>query len=69
MCLSTFISQDPGLDLRVEHTHGYSIQNQQGGHYHEDVTPTQVEYIGYFNFAEKVIRVDKPSVTHLIGRD
>ena len=43
--LSTFVSHDPGLDLRVEHTHGFSTHNQ-GGHYHYDTTPKFVEYTG-----------------------
>jgi hypothetical protein len=25
--LSTFVSHDPGLDLRVEHTHGFSVRS------------------------------------------
>ncbi|XP_039262808.2 ester hydrolase C11orf54 homolog [Styela clava] len=69
VCLSTFISCDPGLDLRIEHTHGYSVENDEGGHYHTDVTPEEVEYEGYFCPAEKVYRVDKPETTHMIGRD
>lgn len=34
-----------GLDLRVEHTHCFSIHGE-GGHYHEDVTPETVVYSG-----------------------
>lgn len=69
MNLSVFVSRDPGLDLRVEHTHGYNLDKGQGGHYHYDTTPEEVEYIGYFNLAEKCYRLDRPNVTHLIGRD
>ena len=35
----------------MEHTHGFTADGQ-GGHYHCDVTPNEVEYLGYFNLAE-----------------
>ena len=72
--------RDPGLDLRVEHSHGWGENSQvgflplssikqkcliskgeeidfiwfwlQGGHYHYDTTPDDVEYLGYYNTAE-----------------
>jgi hypothetical protein len=59
VCLSVFYSHDPGLALRIDHTHCFS-QHGQGGHYHYDVTPDTVEYEGYFTLAEHVYRVDKP---------
>uniref|UniRef100_H2YBD9 DUF1907 domain-containing protein n=1 Tax=Ciona savignyi TaxID=51511 RepID=H2YBD9_CIOSA len=68
-CLSTFITEDCGLDLRLEHTHGYNITNGVGGHYHYDTTPEEVEYLGYFSPAEFIFRVDRPTETHQIGRD
>lgn len=68
ICLSVFISHDPDFDLRVEHTHCYS-DHGEGGHYHYDTTPTEVEYHGYFTLAEKLYRIDRPTVTHNIGRD
>jgi len=67
--LSTFITEDMGLDLRVEHSHGYSTVNGTGGHYHTDVTPEQIEYVGYFAPAEYIYRLDRPKETHDIGRD
>eukprot|EP00049_Salpingoeca_infusionum_P007443 m.121073 g.121073 ORF g.121073 m.121073 type:complete len:252 (+) comp13700_c0_seq7:722-1477(+) len=67
-CLSTFISHDPGLDLRVDHTHGFNLKGD-GGHYHYDVTPTDVKYTGYFVVAEQIFRIDPPTKTHQIGRD
>jgi hypothetical protein len=67
-CLSEFISHDPGLDLRVEHTHCYS-DHGEGGHYHCDVTPDHVEYHGYYTVAEKLFRIDQPKDTHTWGRD
>jgi len=67
--MATFISKDPDLDLRVEHTHGYSTVNQTGGHYHYDVTPETIEYVGYFTPAQKIYRIDAPTETHMIGRD
>jgi hypothetical protein len=60
-CLSVFHSHDPGLDLRIEHTHCFSTHNQ-GGHYHEDITPKEVEYEAYFNVAEILYRIDRPGV-------
>eukprot|EP00466_Bigelowiella_natans_P008797 jgi/Bigna1/89375/estExt_fgenesh1_pg.C_480064 len=55
-CLSVFLTGDPtiapsnpnGLDLRLEHTHFFSQRTNEGGHYHFDTTPDEVEYVGYF---------------------
>jgi hypothetical protein len=60
ICLSVFHSHDPGLDLRIEHTHCFS-EHGQGGHYHFDTSPDEVEYEGYFNIAEILYRIDRPS--------
>ncbi|KAJ8266345.1 hypothetical protein GJAV_G00129330 [Gymnothorax javanicus] len=68
ICQSVLVSRDPGLDLRVEHTHCFS-HHGEGGHYYIDTTPDTVEYLGYFMPAEFVYRVDRPSNTHTIGRD
>lgn len=57
-----------GLDLRVEHTHGFS-HHGEGGHYYTDTTPNTVEYLGYFLPAEFVYRIDRPMETHNVGRD
>lgn len=65
---SVFVSKDPGLDLRLEHSHCFS-EHGDGGHYHFDTTPDTVCYEGYFNLAEAIFRVDPPKVTHMIGRD
>lgn len=40
-CCTVLHSHDPGLDLRVEHTHCFS-EHGQGGHYHYDTTPDDV---------------------------
>lgn len=56
------------LDLRLQHFHSFS-QSNWGGHYHYDTTPNTVEYEAYLNLAERVVRVDKPLVTHKFGRD
>jgi hypothetical protein len=58
VCLSVFHSCDPGLDLRMEHTHCFS--DHGGGHYHWDTTPEEVEYEAYFNVAEMLYRIDRP---------
>lgn len=64
---STLVSRDNGLDLRLEHTHGYG--KDCGGHYHYDTTPDTAEYDGYFSIAEFMYRVDRPKVTHSVGRN
>ncbi|XP_002738479.1 ester hydrolase C11orf54-like [Saccoglossus kowalevskii] len=69
VCLSVFISHDPGLDLRVEHTHCFNKHDGGGGHYHYDVTPDDVVYHGYFVPSEYMYRIDAPTETHMIGRD
>ncbi|XP_014666301.1 PREDICTED: ester hydrolase C11orf54 homolog [Priapulus caudatus] len=61
------VSADPGMDLRVEHTHCFS-QHGEGGHYHYDTTPEEVAYHGFFNVAECLYRVDRPGETHDLGR-
>ena len=66
MFFSVFVSSDPGLDLRLEHSHGYG--ENTGGHYHYDVTPEEVEYEAYYNVADLVYRVDRPSVSSDVGR-
>ncbi|XP_063161995.1 ester hydrolase C11orf54 homolog isoform X2 [Candoia aspera] len=68
ICQPVIISQDPGFDLRVEHTHCFS-HHGEGGHYHTDTTPETVEYLGYFVLAEFLFRIDRPKETHMVGRD
>ncbi|KAL1494731.1 hypothetical protein ABEB36_010279 [Hypothenemus hampei] len=69
VALGTFTSNDGGdLDLRVQHFHSFSTLGE-AGHYHYDTTPDTVQYLGYFNVAEEIIRVDKPLATHKYGRD
>ena len=53
-------SYDPGLDLRMEHSHGLNEINRQLGHYHNDIDADSVSYEGVFALADKVIRVDMP---------
>nr|AFK10805.1 ester hydrolase C11orf54-like protein isoform 1 [Callorhinchus milii] len=60
ICQSTFVSHDPGLELRVEHTHCFS-QHGEGGHYHYDTTPNIIQYLGYFLPAEHLYRIDRPN--------
>ncbi|MGH1539818.1 MAG: DUF1907 domain-containing protein [Arenicella sp.] len=64
LCFTTLWTGDPSdgddLNLRTsgEHTHFYHTDDeaQQGGHYHGDVTPDDVHYVGYFNLAESICR-------------
>jgi Domain of Unknown Function (DUF1907) len=64
VCLSTFHSKEiEGADLRMEHTHCFSADGKRdGGHYHFDTTPEEVEYEAYFNTAKVVYRVDQPPI-------
>lgn len=57
--LSVLVTNDPGLDLKVEHTHGWG--EGCGGHYHTDEEPGTVEYWGYFNLGEECVRLDRPT--------
>ncbi|CAB3252145.1 unnamed protein product [Arctia plantaginis] len=66
--VGTLVSGDLGLDLRVQHFHGFSAHGD-GGHYHYDTTPEEVEYEGYFVVAGSLVRVDQPQDTHAFGRD
>ena len=54
--------------MRIEHTHCFS-HHGEGGHYHYDTTPEEVEYEAYFVVAEQLLRVDRPLNTHSVGRD
>ena len=63
LCLCTLWTGDPSggdLNLRTsgEHTHFYHQDDnkQQAGHYHGDVTPDDVHYVGYFQLADQIIR-------------
>lgn len=62
---SVLVSNDPGLNLRIEHSHGYGGGN--GGHYHHDVSPDTVEYEAYYNVAEILFRIDQPN--YYIGEE
>ncbi len=63
-CYSVLWTGDPTggkLNLREsgEHTHFHSYENKKyAGHYHFDVTPDEIEYVGYFNTASEVHRVN-----------
>uniref|UniRef100_A0A914C3J3 DUF1907 domain-containing protein n=1 Tax=Acrobeloides nanus TaxID=290746 RepID=A0A914C3J3_9BILA len=58
VCTTVFHSYDPGLSLRLEHTHCFS-EHGDGGHYHHDTTPDIVEYEGYFLPADQLYRIDQ----------
>jgi len=68
IALGTLITAEADLDLRLQHFHSFSKSNW-GGHYHYDTTPDTIEYEAYFNVGERIVRVDKPAVTHKFGRD
>ena len=63
LCFSTLWTDDPtGGDLNLrpsgEHTHFYHVDDaaQQAGHYHGDITPGEMHYLGFFNLAERILR-------------
>ena len=62
--MATLVSGDPtkekNMHLRVEHTHFYTLNKgmNEGGHYHYDTTPDEIEYEGYFNTAQRIYRID-----------
>uniref|UniRef100_A0A2M3Z121 DUF1907 domain-containing protein n=1 Tax=Anopheles braziliensis TaxID=58242 RepID=A0A2M3Z121_9DIPT len=66
--LGTLVTNECDLDLRLQHFHSFSTHGH-AGHYHIDTTPDTVEYEGYFVVGERIVRVDKPVVTHKFGRD
>ncbi|ODM93738.1 Ester hydrolase C11orf54, partial [Orchesella cincta] len=68
---SVLVSSDPGLDLRIEHAHGWNLNGErsEAGHYHYDDMPDTVEYHGIYAVAQKIIRIDRPQETHQLGRD
>lgn len=64
VCMSILHSSDPEgkMDLRIEHSHGFSPEGAQcGGHYHHDIggDDEAVEYEGYFNTAKMIYRIDR----------
>jgi len=68
IAVGTMITNEADLDLRLQHFHSFS-KHGHGGHYHYDTTPETVEYEGYFNVGARIVRIDKPVVTHKVGRD
>lgn len=68
IAVGTMVTNECDLDLRLQHFHSFS-RHGEGGHYHNDTTPDIVEYEGYFNVGQKIVRVDKPVNTHKFGRD
>lgn len=52
----------------MQHFHSFG-PNKEGGHYHYDVTPEDVEYLGYFVPAEYIYRIDKPNAAQTYGKD
>ena len=63
LAFCTLWTGDPtGGDLHLrssgEHTHFYHCDDaaQQGGHYHGDVTPKEIHYVGHFALAQRIFR-------------
>jgi len=68
VAVGTFVTNDPGLNLRVIHFHSLS-DHGEAGHYHYDTQPDTVEYLGYFNLGTRVIRVDRPPESSKLGHN
>lgn len=68
IAVGTFVTDESDLDLRLQHFHSFS-KHGEAGHYHYDVTPNIVEYEGYFNVGARIVRIDRPEITHKFGRD
>ncbi|XP_033219957.1 ester hydrolase C11orf54 homolog [Belonocnema kinseyi] len=50
------LSAEMDLQFSPYHFHSFSDHNA-GGHYHDDVTPDEIEYLGYFTPAKVVSKV------------
>jgi len=62
VCTSVFLTGEPSdapKRVRLEHTHLFKTDLQKGGHYHGDVTPDEIEYVGYFVPNEELLVVDR----------
>lgn len=60
IAIGSLVSNDiKELAINTQHFHSFSLHNE-GGHYVQDVTPDSMEYLGYFNVAESIYRIDKP---------
>lgn len=44
----------------LQHFHSFS-NHGEGGHYHYDINPLSVEYLAYFNLAERAVHIDRPT--------
>lgn len=61
VCLVILHSADPEeIGVRLEHTHCFSNERNEGGHYHYDLGGDEVEYEGYFNTIKTFYQIDKP---------
>lgn len=46
------------LHLRPEHVHFFNETLRQGGHFHYDLSPDEVDYTGYFHPAQWIYRIE-----------
>lgn len=58
--VGTFITDDIGLNVRLEHFYSFS-DGISGGDYIKDVDPESIEYEAYFNTAERAVFIDRPN--------
>ncbi|XP_065155664.1 ester hydrolase C11orf54 homolog [Atheta coriaria] len=63
--LGTILTEDQGLNLYTPHIH---FRNEhQGGHFINDISPEDVEYVIYLSPAEYIYRVDQPGIAKING--
>lgn len=63
VCLSVLHSADPEkIGVRLEHTHCFSNEREEGGHYHYDLQDSpddeEVDYEAYFNTIKTFYQID-----------
>ncbi|XP_017771768.1 PREDICTED: ester hydrolase C11orf54 homolog [Nicrophorus vespilloides] len=68
VAVGTLVTGTYNMDLREQHFHMFS-DHGNAGHYHIDTTPDVVEYLGYFNVANHIFRVDQPKTDAAFGKD
>uniref|UniRef100_A0A7S4DMT5 DUF1907 domain-containing protein n=1 Tax=Lotharella globosa TaxID=91324 RepID=A0A7S4DMT5_9EUKA len=61
-CATVMTTRQPAgaeKKVRLEHTHLFNSAGTEGGHYHGDVTPQDIDYVAYLVPCEALLLVDK----------
>ncbi|XP_031632326.1 ester hydrolase C11orf54 homolog [Contarinia nasturtii] len=56
--VGTFITDDMGLNMQMEHFHSFS-NGKWGGNYEYDTSANTIEYEAYFNVAQRAVLIDR----------